>query len=61
MKYIVTIFLSISSLACQKYSGEVNFKLPEVPYATGSQTGATGQPTNVNKKEFIFPEVPYAQ
>jgi hypothetical protein len=53
MKYLVLI-LGVSCLsACQKYSGEVQFKLPEVPYATSGEAA--------KKKEFTFPSVPYAQ
>lgn len=48
-------FLSVCCLfliSCQRYTGEANFQLPEIPYSVSGEA--------VTKKEFIFPPVPYA-
>ena len=52
-KYFVALVYSILIVSC-KHKEEVQFKLPDVPYATSSEAV-------VKKKEFVFPTVPYAQ
>lgn len=52
-KYILALAYSLILVSCT-HKEEVQFKLPDVPYATSSEAVVT-------KKEFVFPTVPYAQ
>jgi hypothetical protein len=53
-KYIVALLYPLILVSCTHKEDEVQFKLPEVPYATAGEAVVT-------KKEFVFPTVPYAQ
>lgn len=52
-KYILALAYSLIIVSCE-HKEEVQFKLPNVPYATSGEAV-------VKKKEFTFPTVPYAQ
>jgi hypothetical protein len=60
-KYLLSFITSLIIVSCA-HKDEVNFKLPEIPYATAGATPGTGAATpTVKKKEFTFPSVPYAE
>jgi hypothetical protein len=52
-KYLVSLLYSLIIVSCT-HKEEVQFKLPDVPYATSGEAV-------VSKKEFKFPTVPYAK
>lgn len=57
--YILFLLCAIFIAACSSKE-EVNFKLPDVPYATAGEAISDKKEPAVNKKEFVFPTVPYA-
>lgn len=60
-KYLLSFIASFIIASCA-HKDEVNFKLPEIPYATAGETTAANTDTPaVKKKEFAFPTVPYAE
>jgi hypothetical protein len=62
MKKYLLSFISLLIIVSCAHKDEVNFKLPEIPYATAGATTVTNTDTPVvKKKEFAFPTVPYAE
>jgi hypothetical protein len=59
-KYILFLLYAIFISSCT-HKEEVHFKLPSVPYATAGEAVSDKKEPTVNKKEFSFPVVPYAQ
>lgn len=57
--YILLLLCTIFISACA-HEEEVHFKLPNVPYATAGEAIDNKKEPTVNKKEFSFPVVPYA-
>jgi hypothetical protein len=58
--YILFLLYAIFIASCT-HKEEVHFKLPDVPYATAGEAVSDKKEPAVNKKEFSFPVVPYAQ
>ena len=60
MKNSILFLLCAIFIASCASKEEVNFKLPIVPYATAGEVIGNKKEATVNKKEFVFPTVPYA-
>lgn len=53
-KYILALIYSLILVSCKHKEEEIQFVLPDAAYVTSGE--ATAQ-----KKEFVFPAVPYAR
>jgi hypothetical protein len=60
MKNSILFLLCVIFIASCTHKEEVNFKLPNTPYATAGEAIGNKKESKVNKKEFVFPTVPYA-